>query len=157
MAKNNIAWDTPIWSDEFIIKFDIIINTEIPGSKLNILHVAPNGVDLGYMGNNGYPAVFAGGKRFTICFIFQEESNEPCQYYDYVLGKLYHIEISQKKNPIEEAVYTISIDGTTLYETINTMPEKFEYTILYLSNPWFESVGNHVTLSNLKVEDYNGL
>ena len=39
LSKNNLAWSSPKWSDEFKIEFDLIINKQIPGSWKNLFHM----------------------------------------------------------------------------------------------------------------------
>ena len=153
LEKSNLAWSTPIWSDEFIIKFDIRIDVELT-QTLNILHVCPESktADDCEWGH-GYPSVYAGTDNSLIIFMKVNDIMMPqfSVVYDYILNKSYHIEISQKKNSNGEAVYTIIVDGTTFEEVINTTPHIFQNATLYLSDPWYTSFAPHGNVSNLRI------
>ena len=149
LTKDNLAWSTPAWSEEFAIEFDVIVNSELTESWYNIFHMT-TGSNYNTLGAR-IPAVWANHlKHFHICFDVNGD-NDYCKKYNYNLDKLYHIEISQKKNSNDEALYNIRVDGTTFHEVINTMPQIFQNAKLYLSDPWHPSLAPHGTLSNLSI------
>ena len=151
LSKDNLAWSQPVWSDEFNITFDVTVNSELTEDWHNIFHVT-TGSNYGTLGAR-IPAVWA-NKEYEEFFIVSDVNGNN-DYYQYLgqhnLGQLYHIEISQKKNSNDEAVYKISVDGTTFHEVINTKPQIFQNANLYLSDPWHASLAPHGTLSNLRI------
>ena len=97
------------------------------------------------------PAVFLNpAKYFYTCYRVNGD-DDYCQNYNYELNKDYHFEISQHKNSIGEAVYSITVNGETVHEIVNKTPLKYKDVKLYLSDPWYETFAPFGKLSNLKV------
>ena len=154
MTKDNQAWSTPVWNDEFTITFDVIVTSELTDDWHNIFHVT-TGNDIHTSGSR-IPGVWVNkGKYFHVCFGVSGNHNY-CKNYNYNLDQLYHIEISQKKQSNEEALYTISVNGTIFHEVINTTPMIFQDAKLYLSDPWYKSFASYGTLSNLRINNKEG-
>ena len=154
LSKGNLAWSIPVWSDEFTITFDVTVNSELTEYWTNIFHVTTGSTakPFGTLGAR-IPAVWATKDKNFFIVSDVNGNNDYFQYVNpkYKLGQLYHIEISQKKNSNNEAVYKISVDGTTFHEVINKKPQTFQNAKLYLSDPWHASLAPHGTLSNLRI------
>ena len=148
VALTGQVWSTSDWSDDFKVKFDVIVNKDLNSTYKSLLHVTTGG-----NGGEGsrIPAVFVNpGKYFHTCNHVNGNTNY-CQNYNYELNKEYHFEISQHKNSKGEAVYSIKVNGETFHEVVNTTPLKFKDVKLYLSDPWYETFAPFGKLSNLKV------
>ena len=151
VALTGQVWSTSDWSDDFKVKFDVIVNKDLTGTYKSLLHVTTGG-----NGGEGsrIPAVFVDpDKRFHICSHVNGNTNY-YQDYNYELNKEYHFEISQLKNANGEAIYRIKVNGVTFHEIVNTTPLKFKDVKLYLSDPWFETFAPFGKLSNLKIITY---
>ena len=147
MTKGNLAW-SGTWSDEFKIKFDVIVTSEPTEDWNNVLHVTTGNNCCG-LGERIPSVSIYRGEYIEICFGVSGNNNY-CKNYNIVLHRLYHLEISQNKTSNGEAVYKISVDGTIFHEVINTTPKNFQNAKLYLSDPWHASFAPHGTLSNLR-------
>ena len=71
--------------------------------------------------------------------------------YNYNLNQWYHIEILQKENSNGEIIYSIEIDGFTVDQVVNTLPQRFEKVILYTSDPFYPSFASFGELKNLNI------
>ena len=143
LTKDNLAWSTSNWSDEFKVEYDVIVYSWY-NYWANVLHVTTG------QNHPRLPAVFFKRTYFNICS-HVNGNNDYCQIYNYELNTDYHFEISQNKNPSGEAIYSINVNGETFFEIVNTNPLKFENAKLYLSNPWYPTFGAFGKVSNLKV------
>ena len=70
---------------------------------------------------------------------------------DYNLNQWYHFEIIQEENSKGEVIYSILMDGFTVYQVVNTLPQRFEKVILYTSDPFFQSFAPFGELANLNI------
>ena len=97
------------------------------------------------------PAVFVNkAKYFHISSAINGTSNYR-QNYKYNLNQWYHIEIKQDENSNGEIIYSIEIDGTTVYEVVNSLPQRFKEVILYESDPWYPSFATFGELKDLTI------
>ena len=98
-----------------------------------------------------YPAVWVNkGKYFLIDSAVNGKKNHG-KFINYQLNQDYHIEIKQEENSNGEVIYRIVVDGTTVHEVVNTLPQRFEKVILYASNPWSRSFASFGELKNLNI------
>ena len=146
LTKGKLVWSTSDWSDEFKVEYDVIVTEELSQGWGNLFHVT-TGEDMGE--GSRIPAVFVNQDFFHICYNFN--GTEYCHNYNYKLNEEYHFEISQNKNSNGEAIYNIKVNGKTFHEIINTTPLKFQNVMLYLSNPWHETLAPFGKLSNFKI------
>lgn len=149
MSKNNLAWSSPNWSDEFKVEFDLIINKQIPGSWKNLLHMT-TGENGGASGR--IPAIFLINDEIYPCYHVNGNANY-YKVFKYNLNQQYHFVISQQYNSDGEAIYGININGEDFDKVINTTPKNFTDVKLYLSDNWHDSFGPYGKLSNLKFAD----
>ena len=149
LTKGSVAWSTPFWSDAVTIKFDVIINSKPTQDYSNVLHVT-TGNNCCELGERIPSVTIYRDEYIEICFGVSGNNNY-CKKYNFILHRLYQVEISQNKNSNGEAVYKISVDGTIFHEVINTTPKNFQNAKLYLSDPWSASFAPHGTLSNLRI------
>ena len=123
LTKGNHVWSTPVWSEEFIIEFDIIVDTELSSDSTNVFRVTTTNGNHGICGDR-IPTLFVMQKHFGFRFCVNGENNYGNNYV-YEMNKPYRIEISQKKNSNGDSIYKIIINGETFHEVINTTPTKF--------------------------------
>ena len=71
--------------------------------------------------------------------------------FNYNLNQWYHIEILQEENSNGEIIYSVEIDGFTVDQVVNTLPQRFEKVILYASDPFYPSFAPFGELKNLKI------
>ena len=148
LTKGDLVWSTSDWSDEFKVEYDVIVTEDLPPGWKSLFHVT-TGEDEGEGGR--IPAVFVNSdKYFHICYHVNGNTGY-CQNYNYELNEEYHFEISQNKNSKGEAIYNIKVNGKTFHEIVNTTPLKFKDVMLYLSDPWQETLAPFGKLSNLKI------
>ena len=62
LTRDNLAWSIPVWSDEFTIKFDVIVTSELTDIWHNIFHVTI-GSNYNTLGAR-IPAVWANKEKF---------------------------------------------------------------------------------------------
>ena len=149
LSKNNLAWSSPNWSDEFKVEFDLIINKQIPGTWKNLLHMT-TGENGGASGR--IPAIFLINNEIYPCYHVNGNGNY-YKVFKYDLNQQYHFVISQQYNSDGEAIYGITINGEDFDKVINTTPKNFTDVKLYLSDNWYDSFGPYGKLSNLKFAD----
>ena len=148
LTKGNHVWSTSDWSDEFKVEYDVVVNKDLSDTWSSLFHVT-TGENVGY--GCRLPAVFVNkDKYFHICYHVNGNTNY-VKNYNYELNKEYHFEISQLKNSMGEATYSIKVNGETFHEIVNTTPLKFKDVKLYLSDPWYDTFEPFGKLSNLKV------
>ena len=137
MTKGNHVWSTPVWSEEFIIEFDIIVDTGLSSDVTNVFRVTTTKGNHGICGDR-IPTlfVFRNPKQFGFRFCVNGENNYGIGTTNYVyeMNKPYRIEISQRNNSNRDSIYKIIINGETFHEVINTTPTKFMDAMLYLSD-----------------------
>ena len=73
------------------------------------------------------------------------------QNLDFNLNQWYHFEIIQEENSKGEVIYSILMDGFTVYQVVNTLPQRFEKVILYTSDPFYPSFAPFGELRNLNI------
>ena len=156
LSKDNFVWSTPEWSDEFRIEFDVVVEKEIETDWVNIMHMT-TGNDNGL--GSRIPGVWAHQNKFFYTCFRVNGNDDYCKQYDYQLDRLYHFEISQHTTSqyysTGEATYSITINGETIHEVINTTPMNFQNVKLYLGNPWYETFAPYGKISNLEINDLN--
>ena len=64
---------------------------------------------------------------------------------------MYHFVIKQEENSNGEIINSIEMDGTTVFEVVNNLPQRFEKVILYASDPWYPSFASFGELKNLNI------
>ena len=145
LTKGDLVWSTSDWSDEFKVEYDVIVTEDLPPNWKNLFLVTT-----GEEGSHILVVYVNPDKYFIICYPVNGNTAS-CQNYYYELNKEYHFEISQNKNSKGEAIYNIKVNGKTFHEIVNTTPLKFQNVLLYLSNPWHETLAPFGKLSNLKI------
>ena len=97
------------------------------------------------------PAVWVNSQKFF--HIASAVSGNPNlnKNFSYALNQWYHFEIIQEENSKGEVIYSILMDGFTVYQVVNTLPQRFEKVILYTSDPFFKSFAPFGELANLNI------
>ena len=144
-----MVWSTNYWGRQFKIEFGIQVTKELTDTWHSVFHITTGG-NKDYYGNR-IPAVWANkAKYFFICSGVSGNKN----YYkdfQYQLNQWYHFEIKQEENYNGEIIYSIKIDGVTVHEVVNTLPQRFKKVILYESDPWYWSLDTFGELKNLYI------
>ena len=119
------------------------------GGFYNVFHMTIGGNDKQY--GDRIPAVWVNEKRFF--HIASAVSGDPNnhQSFDFNLNQWYHFEIIQEENSKGEVIYSILMDGFTVYQVFNTLPQRFEKVILYTSDPFYPSFAPFGELRNLNI------
>ena len=131
----------------------IQVTKELPKNKYggyyNVFHMTIGGNDKQY--GDRIPAVWVNEEKFF--HIASAVSGNPNfnQNYDYTLNQWYHFEIIQEENSKGEVIYSILMDGFTVYQVVNTLPQRFEKVILYTSDPFYPSFAPFGELRNLNI------
>ena len=131
----------------------IQVTKELPKNKYggfyNVFHVTIGGNDKQY--GDRIPAVWVNEKRFFQ--IASAVSGDPNNHqdFDFNLNQWYHFEIIQEENSKGEVIYSILMDGFTVYQVFNTLPQRFEKVILYTSDPFYPSFAPFGELRNLNI------
>ena len=98
-----------------------------------------------------YPAIWLNKGRF---FLISTSANGIYNYgegyngdpllnfKDVKLDHDYHIVISQQMNEKKKLMYTITVDGETFHAVENTDPKTISPALVYLSDPWYPSIGD---------------
>ena len=97
------------------------------------------------------PAVFVNKAKYFHISSAINGTSDYHQDYKYNLNQWYHIEIKQDENSNGEIIYSIEIDGTTVYEVVNSLPQRFKEIILYESDPWHPSFATFGELKDLTI------
>ena len=131
----------------------IQVTKELPKNKYggfyNVFHVTIGGNDKQY--GDRIPAVWVNEKRFfQIASAVGGDPNNH-QDFDFNLNQWYHFEIIQEENSKGEVIYSILMDGFTVYQVFNTLPQRFEKVILYTSDPFYPSFAPFGELRNLNI------
>ena len=115
----------------------------------NVFHMTIGGNDKKY--GDRIPAVWVNREKFFQ--ISSAVSGNPSnnQIFDYTLNQWYHFEIIQEENSKGEVIYSILMDGFTVYQVVNTLPQSFEKVILYTSDPFYPSFAPFGELKNLNI------
>ena len=154
LTEGNHVWSTPVWSEEFIIKFDIIVDTGLSSDFTNVFRVTTTTGNHGICGDR-IPTLFVSRnpKHFGFRFFVNGENNYGIETTNYVyeMNKPYRIEISQRKNSNGDSIYKIIINGETFHEVINTTPTKFMDAMLYLSDQFYDTFAPFGRLANFKI------
>ena len=131
----------------------IQVTKELPENKYagyyNVFHVTIGGNIKQY--GDRIPAVWVNREKFF--YISSAVSGNPNDYqtFNYNLNQWYHFEIIQEENSKGEVIYSILMDGFTVYQVVNTLPQRFEKVILYTSDPFYPSFAPFGELKNLKI------
>ena len=128
----------------------IQVTNELTDEWHNIFHMTIGGNMENY--GDRIPAVWVNKAKYFL--IWSGISGNPLTYYqndNYNLNQWYHIEILQKENSNGEIIYSIEIDGFTVHEVVNTLPQRFEKVILYTSDPFYRSFAPFGELRNLNI------
>ena len=94
-----------------MVEFDLIINQQIPGEYINLLHMT-TGEDHGTLGTR-IPAIWLIDDKIYCMYDVNGDNNYFKIFY-YELNQHYHFEISQQYNSDGEAIYRITINGDAL-------------------------------------------
>ena len=97
------------------------------------------------------PAVWVNREKFFHISSAVSGNLNFSQDVDYTLNQWYHFEIIQEENSKGEVIYSILMDGFTVYQVVNTLPQRFEKVILYTSDPFYPSFAPFGELKNLKI------
>ena len=125
---------------------------ELSKEYANVFHMTIGGDGYGDAKQYGdrIPAVWVNNENFYISSAVSGNPNYR-QLYDYNLNQWYHFEIIQEENSKGEVIYSILMDGRTVYQVFNTLPQRFEKVILYTSDPFYMSFAPFGELKNLKI------
>ena len=130
----------------------IQVTKELTDTYHNVFHMTI-GEDIAQYGDR-IPAVWVNkGKYFLIDSAVNGKINSG-KTINYQLNQEYHIEIKQEENSNGEIIYRIVVDGTTVHEVVNTLPQRFEKVILYTSDPFFLSFAPFGELANLNIVNW---
>ena len=114
----------------------------------NVFHITKSGDVLQY--GDRIPAVWV--SKTYIQFRSAVSGNvDHGQNYNFNLNQWYHFEIKQEENSNSEIIYSIGMDGTTVHEVVNTLPQRFKEVTLYASDPWYPSFATFGELKNLNI------
>ena len=153
VSKNNIAYTIQNYGPEFYVEFKLKIHKEPPNGWTNILHVT-DGSNIGAHGNR-FPALFLWYSSTAKYFSFTTTINDNVNYVHNANGvKLnhnYHIIISQTYNKNEKLMYNIVIDDELVHSVENTNPISVDVVQVYLSDPWYASIGDIGELYDISV------
>ena len=97
------------------------------------------------------PAVWVNSEKFFYISSAVSGNPDDAQRFNYNLNQWYHFEIIQEENSKAEVIYSILMDGFTVYQVVNTLPQIFEKVILYTSDPFYRSFAPFGELRNLNI------
>ena len=97
------------------------------------------------------PAVWVNKAKFFAIRFADSGPDANNAKYHYQLNHLYHFVVKQEENLNGEIINSIEMDGTTVLEVVNTLPQRFEKVILYASDPWYPSFASFGELKNLNI------
>ena len=127
----------------------IQVTKELTDEWHNVFHMTIGGNKFQY--GDRIPAFWVNQSKSF--WIWSAISGSP--YYSnsltYNLYQWYHIEIKQEENSNGKIIYSIAMDGTTVWEVVNNLPTRFEKVILYTSDPWYPSFASFGELKNLNI------
>ena len=85
LTEGNHVWSTPVWSEEFIIKFDIIVDTGLSSDFTNVFRVTTTTGNHGICGDR-IPTLFVSRnpKHFGFRFCVIGENNYGIEATNYV-------------------------------------------------------------------------
>ena len=127
----------------------IKVTKELSDNWHNVFHMTIGGDRKQY--GDRIPAVWVNEKKFFhIASAVSGDSNNN-QNFGFNLNQWYHFEIIQEENSKGEVVYSILMDGFTVYQVVNTLPQRFEKVILYTSDPFYPSFAPFGELRNLNI------
>ena len=131
----------------------IQVTKELPKDKkdsfYNVFHMTIGGNEKQY--GDRIPAVWVNEENFfQIASAVSGDPNNH-QNFDFNLNQWYHFEIIQEENSKGEVIYSILMDGFTVYQVVNTLPQRFEKVILYTSDPFYRSFAPFGELRNLNI------
>ena len=140
----------PTYGPEFYVEFNVRILKYPTVVWENILHVS-NGEKDGVHGSR-FPAVWL---HITRYFHFATTIGNANDYYHQYpgveLNHDYHMIVSQQFNAENQLIFSITIDGQLFHSVQNDNPITICPALLYLSDPWFSSIGDVGELSNVQV------
>lgn len=159
-GKGDVVWTTNFWARQFKIDFDIQVTEELPATSpdptnpvaadyYNVFHMTI-GQNYDVYGDR-YPALWVQKEKF---FAIGSAVSGDINYvteFNYNLNQWYHIEILQKGNANGEIIYSVEIDGFTVDQVVNTLPQRFEKVILYTSDPFYPSFAPFGEVKNLNI------
>ena len=118
----------------------------------NVFHITD---EVGQFPYIRIPSVSVKPTEAYIRICSEVSGNDDCQVYNYNFYQRYHFEIKQDKNSNGEVVYSIGMDGATVYEVVNTLPKIIEEVALYGSDPWHPNFARMGELRNLDIANGN--
>lgn len=120
-----------------------------PGGFYNVFHMTIGGDRKQY--GDRIPAVWVNQEKFFYISSAVSGNPDDHQSFDFTLYQWYHFEIIQEENSKGEVIYSILMDGFTVYQVVNTLPQRFEKVILYTSDPFYPSFAPFGELKNLNI------
>ena len=122
----------------------------MPTQYYNVFHMTNSTTDQGF--GKRIPSVYVTPNWIEICYPFSGNSNG-CygRFNNFQLNTTYHFEATQEYNLNGQAMYKAAVNGSTIFEGVNTTPMKFQDVKLYLSNPWNNCFADYGSLANLKI------
>ena len=127
----------------------IQVTKELSGTYHSVFHMTIGGDDKQY--GDRIPAVWVNEEKFFhIASAVSGDANNN-HNFDFNLNQWYHFEIIQEENSNGEVIYSILMDGFTVYQVVNTLPQIFEKVILYTSDPFYPSFAPFGELRNLNI------
>ena len=122
---------------------------ELPKGFSNVFHMTIGGDRKQY--GDRIPAVWVNSEKFFYISSAVSGNPDDNQSFNYNLNQWYHFEIIQEENSKGEVIYSILMDGFTVYQVVNTLPQRFEKVILYTSDPFYPSFAPFGELRNLNI------
>merc|ERR1711892_697874 len=151
LGKGDVVCSFNFWARQYKVEFDIKVTKELPGKSTyyNVFHMTIGGDQKQY--GDRIPAVWVNSDKYF--HIASAVSGNPnlTKNIKYALNQWYHFEIIQEENSKGEVIYSIVMDGLTVYQVFNTLPQRFEKVILYTSDPFFQSFAPFGELANLNI------
>ena len=117
----------------FNIEFSIKVNKLPSSTWTNVFHFTAD-ADGGKYGDR-IPALYI-HKDGHFQFCSAVSGNQKCNERNFVVGKQYQMAIIQWRNPSQNYMYEVIIDGTSHVNIENTQPKSFPNVKLYASDPW---------------------
>ena len=122
---------------------------ELTDTYHNVFHMTIGGNNAQY--GDRIPAVFVDKAQYFHITSAVSGNLNYYQNYKYTLKQWYHFEIIQEENCKGEVIYSILMDGFTVHQVVNTLPQRFEKVILYTSDPFYPSFASFGELKNLNI------
>ena len=148
--QNNMVHSIPVYGPEFYVEFNVRILRYPLVEWTNLLHVT-YGDNSGVHGTR-FPGVWLNiNKSFHFATTLDTESNYVHTFSGVALNHDYHMIISQQFNAENQLIYSITIDGQLSNSVQNNNAITISPALLYLSDPWYASIGDVGELSNVQV------